>query len=82
MSKEVELKENGIVVYIPENTVALSLIAKVYNPDGVNMSVQKDLTVDDIYEARRDYDDNYDDPNARYVITEEGIKYLEELEND
>lgn len=76
----VELEENGIVVYIPEHTVALSIIAKVYNPDGTNMSVQKDLTVEDIYAARRDYDDNYDDPNVRYVITEEGIKYLEERE--
>ena len=76
----VELEENGIVVNIPKNAVALSIHAKVLNADGEIINVQKDLTADDIYEARRDYDDNYDDPNARYVITEEGIKYLEERE--
>ena len=80
--KEVELNETNIILKIPENAASLTVIANMVDSDGKLMKVQKTLSVQDIFKARQDFLDNVeggDDYDAKFVLTEEGKAYLEQL---
>lgn len=80
--KEVELNETNIILKIPENAASLTVIANMVDADGKLMKVQKTLSVQDIFKARQDFLDNVeggDDYDAKFVLTEEGKAYLEQL---
>ena len=73
----IELKECGVILHLPENTISAEINVQYMNEDGEIKKVQKSLSPSEIYKAMKDYEDNYDDPDARYVITDEGLEYLE-----
>ena len=80
--KAVELQEVNIILRIPENAASLEVCASLVDDDGKLMKVKKKLSVQDIFKARQDFLENVedgDDYDARYVLTEEGKAYLEEL---
>ena len=66
---------DGIIMSIPTHAIELTIHVTTYD----NGNMQKYSTtynVDNIYEMKEEYEENC----ARYVITEEGCKYLEEME--
>ena len=80
--KEVDLQEVNIILRIPENAASLEVVVSLVDEDGKLMNVKKKLSVQDIFKARQDFLENVedgDDYDARYVLTEEGKAYLEEL---
>ena len=87
--KVVELEEMNIFLRIPKEAVALEVTASLLNEDGALdgdgkiMKVSTKLSVSDIRDRRQAFLDNVeggDDYDARYVLTEEGRKYLAQLE--
>ena len=78
-----ELEEMNIFLRIPKDAVALEVTASLLTEDGKLMKVSRKLAVSDIRNQRQDFLDNVedgDDYDARYVLTEEGREYLEQLE--
>ena len=73
----VELMEHRAIVDIPEDTVELTLNCKVFH-DGEVIDVQKVMKLSDIRESFRKADDGYIDDDDRFMITEKGLKWLEE----
>ena len=78
-SKEIDLEVHRAIIELPENTVALTIAAKVYM-DGEIKEVLKDYSISDIREMFRKADDGYIDENDRFMITEKGLAWLEEQE--
>ena len=79
--KTIELEEINIFLKIPKDAVALEVTASLI-ADGKVQKVSKKLSVSDIRDKRQDFLDNVedgDDYDARYVLTEEGMAYLESL---
>ena len=79
--KTIELEEMNIFLKIPKDAVALEVTASLI-ADGKVQKVSKKLSVSDIRDKRQDFLDNVedgDDYDARYVLTEEGMAYLESL---
>ena len=79
----IELEEINIIAKIPESTSRLTIIAQYFDNDGNPVKVSKVMNTADIRNAREDFLDNVecgDDYDAYYVITEEGRRYLEEIE--
>lgn len=82
--EEIELDPINIIMQIPKETVSMELIVKIMRGD-IIQTVGKQYTIGDIHDMRQDFLDNVefgDDYNASYVLTEEGERYLEELEHD
>lgn len=81
--EEVALEEMNIILRIPIEAVSVTVTAKVIEKDsGDLLEVQRKLTTQDIFKARRDfldYVEDGDDYDAKFVITDEGRRYLEEL---
>ena len=75
---EVELLEHRAMVYLPENSIAVRIIATIYEDDEVH-EVSKDLNLEELRDAFRRADDGYFDDDDRFVLTEEGKAFLEEL---
>ena len=76
--EEIEIKEHRAMVYLPENSIAVRIIATIYEDDEVH-DVQKDMNLEDLRDAFRKADDGYIDDDDRFVLTEEGVAYLEEM---
>ena len=79
--QEIELEQHYIFLCIPEDTVALSIIATLLDENGNPYCVQRKMTASEIFEARKDFLDNVedgDDYNALWVITEKGREWLEQ----
>ena len=77
--KYVELPEHRAMVMLPENAVQIQIIAKVFEDGDIqNVSMTYDLS--DIREMFRKADEGYIDENDRFVLTDKGRAYLEELE--
>ena len=84
MTEPIELDLINIILPIPKQTVSMDLTVKVMDGDTIQ-TVYKPFTISDIHDMRQDFLDNVefgDDYNASYALTEEGERYLEELEND
>ena len=80
--KGIDLDEMNVILRIPKDAVGLTIRAQLIGEDGELMKVERKLSVTDIHTARTDFLDNVelgDDYDARFVITEEGRKYLEKL---
>ena len=78
MKKEVELKEARAIIYLPENAVEATLSLKVYT-NGDIVEVEKKLELSDLRRAFEDAEYNYIEDNDKFALTEEGMKYAEEL---
>ena len=76
--EEIERKEHRAMIYLPENSIAVRIIATIYEDDEVH-EVHKDLNLEDLRDAFRRADDGYMEDDDMFVLTEEGKAYLEEL---
>lgn len=77
-----ELEEMNVILKIPKEAIGVDLNVKFVRDDQI-VTAMRTLGIGEIFEARRDFLDNVedgDDYDARYCITEKGLKYLEELE--
>ena len=84
MTEPIELDLINIILPIPKETVSMELTVKIMDGDTIQ-TVGTHFTISDIHDMRQDFLDNVefgDDYNASYALTEEGERYLEELEND
>lgn len=81
MSKEYECKQVPIVLYIPDNTIKLEVIATIMEDDDSINEVTSTLKPASLAEARIDGDE-WEYSNVKYTLTDEGKKYLEELKNE
>ena len=80
--EEIELDPINIILPIPKETVSMELTVKIMRGDMIQ-TVGKQYTIGDIHDMRQEFLDNVafgDDYDAVYTITEEGKRYLEELE--
>ena len=83
--KIVELEEMNIILRIPKEAVALEVTASLLDEDGKIMKASTKLSVSDIRVRRQDFLDNVedgDDYDARFVLTDEGRAYLEQLKKE
>jgi len=77
----IELINHRAMIEIPENSVEVKMNIKVY-VDGEIKTVSATLDQEMIREVFRKADDGYVDENDRFMITEQGLKYMEELERE
>lgn len=81
-TKYIELDERRAMIYLPKNTVELTVVANVFCGGGELKKVQKTLNLDEVREAFTDAELNYIDDDDRFIITEKGKRYLEGLERE
>lgn len=79
MAEEMELKESRAMVYLPENAVEVEIKATIFS-NGELVKVGKIMALKEIQESFRDAEENYIGPDDKFVLTEKGLKWLEELE--
>ena len=77
----IELTNHRAMIEIPENSVEVQMIIKVYI-DGEIKAVSSTLDQEMIREAFRKADDGYIDEDDRFVLTENGLRYMEERERE
>lgn len=77
----IELTNHRAMIEIPENSVEVQMIISVY-VDGEIKKVSATLDQKMIRESFRKADDGYIDEDDRFVLTEKGLRYLEELERE
>ena len=75
----IELTTHRAMIEIPENSVEVQMIIKVY-VDGEIKTVSSTLDQEMIREVFRKADDGYIDEDDRFVLTEKCLRYMEELE--
>jgi len=73
----IELINHRAMIEIPENAVEVRMIVKVY-VDGEIETVSSTLNQEMIREAFRKADDGYIDEDDRFVLTDKGLRYLQE----
>lgn len=79
--KYIDLDEQLAVIGLPEETIEVTIIAKVYK-DGKLQDVEKVMSMQEVRKAFRLADENYFDPDERYVLTDAGRAFLEEMLED
>ena len=77
----IELEQRGVIIRIPSGSVFIKLEATVIDNNGNVRLVGRNLTLDDIQDAKEYFDeyvadDDYDD---KYALTDLGKKYAESL---
>ena len=77
----VELDELPIVLWLPECTVEAQIEAKIYHNGKVQTATKK-LNMNEVRDGFKDAEENYFDPNAKYVLTEKGKEWLDSLESE
>lgn len=73
----VELKSDYVVLEIPQCSVEVTIMAKVYM-DGEIQTVERTLGMQEIRDAVKEADTIYIPPDATFVLTDVGKKYLED----
>lgn len=73
----INLKEQGVIVWIPEDAVKLKLVCSIIEDDKL-IGVEKILDNREIVEAHQEWEDKCE----TFVITEEGREYLKSLKED
>lgn len=76
----IDLMEHRAMVLLPENAVEVTVTCNVYY-DGAIIQVSKVMDLSDIRAAFEKADSGYIDDDDRFVITEKGMKLLEERKN-
>lgn len=81
--KGIDLEEMNIILRIPKDAAAVTVEAVILNEDGSRQKAAKYLSISDIHTARQDFLDNVDggdDYDAKFVITDAGREYLENIQ--
>ena len=73
----IELEEVRSIIGIPENSVEIEMNIKVFE-DSELIEVTKTLNLQEIREAIKKAEDGYIGEDGKFVITEEGQRFLEE----
>ena len=79
-----ELDEMNVIIRIPKAAASVTVNAVIIDENDKAVKVSRKLSADDIRKARQDFLDNVvlgDDYDARFVLSEEGKKYLERLKD-
>ena len=80
----VEMEEINIITRIPSKAARITITAEFIDEEsGELRKCHKRLCADEIRKARQDFLDNVedgDDYDVRYVVTEKGLKFLEEID--
>lgn len=74
----IELSEHRAMVCFPEDAVEVKVDCKVFH-NGELINVSKVLSMADIRTAFKKADDGYIDDDDRFVLTDKGKAYLEEM---
>lgn len=83
-AKELCLEEMNVIMRIPENAASITVEAMVIE-DEKAVWVKKRMGLKDITRARQDFLANVedgDDYDAKFVITDKGREWLEEMERN
>lgn len=75
----IELQEHRAIIGLPENTVELTITAKVFE-NGELQKVQMVYGMSQVREMFEKADKGYIDDDDRFVITDKGLQWLEEQE--
>lgn len=75
---EIELASSYIVLDLPDETVEVTVTAKVYH-DGELLTVKKELGTAEVRAAFKEAEESYIPPDAEFVITNKGRAYLDSL---
>ena len=84
-SKEGKHKQMNIFLPIPTESVCIEVIAKLLDENGKLMKVSTTLSASEIREKCQAFLDNVDfgdDYDGKFVITDKGREYLEELQRN
>lgn len=75
--------DSHIILAIPRDTARLKVEATLFDKDGRLHVCEIVLGTEDIRKARQDFLDNVgdDDYDARYVLTDEGRRLLEQMKS-
>ncbi len=65
-----------LIVYVPNNTVALDLNATVIEKDKSTQNVMSTMSMAELYEARVDGEE-WESENIKYKITDEAREFLD-----
>ena len=76
-----ELTEKRAMIYLPENSVDVTINCKIYE-NGKLVDVSKQLKFSEIQSAFMDAEYNYMEDTDKFVITEKGKEWLEQLYKD
>ena len=77
---EIELQSHFAVVELPDNTVEFELRCKVYE-NGKLIKVSRMFDIAAVREAFRKAEDGYIDDDDRFVLTDKGEQFLDEMRN-
>lgn len=80
--KTIDFEEMNIFLRIPKSVASVTVNAVIIDENDKAVKVSRKLSADDIRKARQDfldYVEDGDDYDAKYVLTDEGRAYLEEL---
>ena len=76
----IELTSARAMVYVPENAVEAVMTFTVY-ADGKLNKVEEKMNMHELQEAIRKADEGYIDEDDRFVLTDKGRAWLEEMKN-
>ena len=77
----IELQEHRAIICLPENTVELTITAKVFE-NGELQTVSAKYGMSQVREMFEKADKGYIDDDDQFVITEKGLEWLEELNRE
>ena len=75
---EVLLDEKNIVISLPEDTVEVTISARVWL-GGELITVERKMGPREVREAFNDADENYFDPHMTFSLTDKGREIAEQL---
>lgn len=77
----IESNINTIILSIPDNTVKLTVVAKVLDENEKLCEYQRTLNLDELIESRIEYEFWEYENDSQYILTDKGKKDLEESGN-
>ena len=78
MSKKLNINTVPFIVFIPESTIGLTIIAKILNDDNTEQLAETKLNFSEVREGLLKGDE-WGDSNIKYCLTEKGLKELENI---
>lgn len=77
-NKVIELTSVRAMIYVPENAVDGELTFTIYQ-NGELQKVSQTMDMNELREAIRKAEEGYIDEDDRFVLTDEGRRYMEEM---
>ena len=77
----IEVTEKRAIVYLPEDTIEAEINITLYK-NGEIQNVSKTLNTQEVYKAFGDAEDNYIEDTDVFRLSEKGMEYLKQLENN